>query len=73
MQRSFPAIYAGSRARHKRKAPEPPRPTCSKVIELQFCLRPENSDRTPKDETMLLQAGLGRRTVHLNDDADHTE
>ncbi|XP_031144034.1 uncharacterized protein LOC116042047 [Sander lucioperca] len=69
MQRSFPAIYAGSR---KRKAPEPPRST-SKVIELQFCLQPENSDRTPKDETMLLQAGLGRRTVHVNDDADHTE
>ncbi|KAF1371927.1 hypothetical protein PFLUV_G00274540 [Perca fluviatilis] len=72
-QRSFPAIYAVSRARHKRKAPEPLRSTCSKVIELQFCLQPENSDRTPKDETMLLQAGLGRRTVHLNDDADHTE
>lgn len=29
--------------------------------------------KTPKDEAVLLQAGLGRRTINLADGADHTE
>ncbi|XP_034002950.1 uncharacterized protein LOC117495647 isoform X2 [Trematomus bernacchii] len=74
MLRSFPGIYSGSRTRNKRKAPEALRPPSSiKMLELQFCLHPENIDRTPRDETVLLQAGLGRRTVNLADDADHAE
>ncbi|XP_038149496.1 uncharacterized protein LOC119788870 isoform X2 [Cyprinodon tularosa] len=73
MQRSFPAMFTRNRARFKRKALEPTRPTCSRLLELQFCLLPENSTRTPRDETVLLQAGLGRRTVTLADDADHAE
>uniref|UniRef100_A0A3P9HTJ3 HECT domain-containing protein n=1 Tax=Oryzias latipes TaxID=8090 RepID=A0A3P9HTJ3_ORYLA len=73
MQRSFPAIFSGNRARFKRKAPDAPRPTCARLLELQFCLLPNNSSRTPRDETVLLQAGLGRRTVTIADDADHAE
>lgn len=63
--RSFPAIYTGGRACLKRKAPEPPKQTSSRFLELQFCLQTENSPGTPKDESALLQAGLGRRTLNL--------
>ncbi|XP_076836019.1 uncharacterized protein LOC143481758 isoform X2 [Brachyhypopomus gauderio] len=70
MQRSFPAIY-NNRTRVKRKAPEPPR--VIKFLELQFCLQEENTNRSPKDEMLLLQAGLGRRSINISDDADHTE
>lgn len=66
--RSFPGMYHGSKAKLKRKAPEPAR-----LLELQFCLLSEHAAKTPKDETLLLQAGLGRRTVNLSEDADHTE
>ena len=69
-QRSFPAIYS-NRTRTKRKAPEPPRVT--KFLELQFCLQEENTNRSPKDETLLLRAGLGRRSINISDDADHSE
>lgn len=34
-------------------------------MELQFCQQPANTDRTPYDETVLLQAGLGRRTINI--------
>jgi len=54
-------------------APEPAKVTSVKFLELQFCLLAKNSEKTPKDETILLQAGLGRRTVNISDDADHTE
>ncbi|XP_073805177.1 uncharacterized protein [Danio rerio] len=57
----------------KKMAPEPARVTCVKFLEVQFCLLSKNSQKTPKDETVLLQAGLGRRTVNIADDADHTE
>ncbi|XP_062846704.1 uncharacterized protein LOC134308102 isoform X2 [Trichomycterus rosablanca] len=70
MQRSFPAIYS-NRMRTKRKAPEPP--TVIKFLELQFCLLEQHTDRCPKDETLLLRAGLGRRSVNILDTADHTE
>ncbi|KAL7857195.1 hypothetical protein SRHO_G00160940 [Serrasalmus rhombeus] len=70
MHRSFPAIYS-NRTRTKRKAPEPPRVT--KFLQLQFCLQGENTNRSPKDETLLLRAGLGRRSINISDDADHSE
>ncbi|KAL7859470.1 hypothetical protein SRHO_G00146170 [Serrasalmus rhombeus] len=68
--RSFPAIYS-NQTRTKRKAPEPPRVT--KFLELQFCLQEENTKRGPKDETLLMRAGLGRRSINISDDADHSE
>lgn len=57
----------------KKMAPEPARVTSVRFLELQFCLISKNSQKTPKDEIVLLQAGLGRRTVNISDDADHTE
>uniref|UniRef100_A0A8C2DYB6 HECT-type E3 ubiquitin transferase n=1 Tax=Cyprinus carpio TaxID=7962 RepID=A0A8C2DYB6_CYPCA len=73
MQRAFPALYHGSRKRMKKMAPEPAKLTSVKFLEFQFCLLSKNSQKTPKDETVLLQAGLGRRTVNIPDNADHTE
>jgi len=45
----------------------------SKQLEFNFCLLPETTDRTPKDDSRLLRAGLGKRTISINDNADHTE
>ncbi|XP_042619485.1 uncharacterized protein LOC109072616 isoform X2 [Cyprinus carpio] len=73
MQRAFPALYHGSRKRMKKMAPEPAKLASIKFLEFQFCLLSKNSQKTPKDETVLLQAGLGRRTVNIPDNADHTE
>ncbi|KAL6475115.1 hypothetical protein MHYP_G00161550 [Metynnis hypsauchen] len=70
MQRFFPAVYS-NQTRTERKAPEPPRVT--KFLELQFCLQEENTNRSAKDETLLLRAGLGRRSINISDDADHSE
>ena len=44
-----------------------------KYKEIQFCFLSQNTDRTPKDEAILLKAGLGRRTVNIADNAIHTE
>lgn len=42
---------------------------------MQFFLLDTSSEKTPKssDELRLLQAGLGRRTVNIPDDASHKE
>lgn len=71
--RAFPALYRGSHKRMKKMTPEPAKVTSVRILELSFCLLTKNSEKTPKDETILLQAGLGRRTVNISDDADHTE
>lgn len=63
-------MFSGQK--RKRKG-DPPRVTVCKYTEIQFCLLSQNTDRTPKDETILLQAGLGRRTVNIADNAIHTE
>nr|XP_055061205.1 uncharacterized protein LOC129444508 isoform X2 [Misgurnus anguillicaudatus] len=73
MQRAFPALYHGNRKRMKKMAPVPAKVTSVKFLEFQFCLLSNNSQKTPKDETVPLQAGLGRRTVNIPDNADHTE
>ncbi|KAL6487608.1 hypothetical protein MHYP_G00042340 [Metynnis hypsauchen] len=70
MQKSFPATYS-NRTRAKRNAPGPPR--VIKFLELQFCLQEENTNRSAKEEALLLQAGIGRRSVNISDDADHSE
>ncbi|XP_010773940.1 uncharacterized protein isoform X6 [Notothenia coriiceps] len=74
MLRSFPAFYQGRKNRGKR-----PFPSGSLIIpavkqlEFNFCLMPESTNKTPKNEIRLLQAGLGRRTISINDSADHEE
>lgn len=42
---------------------------------IQFFLLNKSVERTPKasDELLLLQAGLGRRTIIIPEDADHSE
>ncbi|XP_026100039.1 uncharacterized protein LOC113070834 [Carassius auratus] len=72
MQRCFPSMYSGGLKR-KRKSADTPRVSVTKFMELQFCLQSENTDKTPKDEAVLLQAGLGRRNINMADNADHTE
>lgn len=64
-------MFSGQK--RKRKGGDPPRVTVCKYTELQFCLLSHNTDRTPKDEATLLQAGLGRRTVNIAENAIHTE
>ena len=46
-----------------------------KFIKLQFFLCPRPTERSPKpaEEIKLLQAGLGRTTVHIAEDAGHDE
>lgn len=70
--RCFPSLYSGGQKR-KRKAADTPRVCVVKFMEMQFCLQPENTDKTPKDEAVLLHAGLGRRTINLADNVAHTE
>lgn len=70
--RCFPSLYSGGQKR-KRKSADSPCMSVVKFMELQFCLQPTNTDKTPKDEATLLQAGLGRRTIKVPDDADHAE
>lgn len=70
--RCFPSLYSGGLKR-KRKSADIPRVSAIKFMELQFCLQPENTDKTPKDEAVLLQAGLGRRTINMAENVDHTE
>ncbi|KAF4114026.1 hypothetical protein G5714_004249 [Onychostoma macrolepis] len=71
MQRCFPSMYSGGK--RKRKSADIPRVSVIKFMEMHFCLQPENTDKTPKDEAVLLQAGLGRRTINLADNVDHAE
>ncbi|XP_056450009.1 uncharacterized protein LOC130385514 [Gadus chalcogrammus] len=42
-------------------------------MELQVCLLEGNKEHVPKDEIVLLQAGLGRRTVNICENADHED
>lgn len=70
--RCFPSFYSGGQKR-KRKSADAPRMSVVRFMELQFYLQPVNTDKTPKDEPVLPQAGLGRRTINFADSADHTE
>ncbi|MEQ2301149.1 hypothetical protein AMECASPLE_032962 [Ameca splendens] len=74
MARSFPGLFK------ERTSSRPPlrwtkkRPS-SKIIPVQFFLLQRASEKTPKltEELVLLQAGLGRRTVNITEDAGHKE
>lgn len=63
-------MFSGQK--RKRKGGDPPRVTVCKYTKIQFCLLSQNTDTTPKDEAILLQAGLGRRIVNIADNAVHT-
>lgn len=66
--RAFPAHM------HWRTRPTPPLVTpLGKTLELTFCLLAEATNKSPKNELQLLQAGLGRRTVNIQENADHNE
>ncbi|CAL8293018.1 unnamed protein product [Arctogadus glacialis] len=67
LQRNFPAAF-GCGGKRKRKTP-----TSVKYMELQVCLLEGNKEHVPKDEIVLLQAGLGRRTVNISENADHED
>ncbi|XP_077471410.1 uncharacterized protein LOC144085712 isoform X9 [Stigmatopora argus] len=68
-QRAFPFTINFASKRRKTSTPR----NCARLRLFHFCLMPENSDRTPKDEAVLLHAGLGRRTVILSEGATNTE
>ncbi|KAK0143541.1 hypothetical protein N1851_018377 [Merluccius polli] len=67
--RNVPAFYGGG----KRKRKSSPVPVSVRYMELQFCLLSSNDEHTPKDEVLLLQAGLGRRTINVPENADHND
>lgn len=57
----------------KKMAPEPAKVTSVKFLEFQFCLLSENSQKTPKDETVLLLTSRTRQKNCTPDNADQTE
>ncbi|CAI5660229.1 unnamed protein product [Oreochromis niloticus] len=74
MQRSFPAMFQRRQSKGKRPFPAPSNVIHAvRNIQLQFCLLPDSTTKTPKNEIRLLQAGLGRRTLSIADNADHEE
>nr|XP_023665261.1 uncharacterized protein LOC111842646 isoform X3 [Paramormyrops kingsleyae] len=66
--RAFPGLFKKKNYIKPRK-----RPMKSKLI--HFFLLDKMTERTPKtgEEMVLLQAGLGRRTIEIPEDADHSE
>lgn len=72
--RCFPGLF-----KDKQKCRPPSRlskkRSGTKTTPIQFFLMDSPTERTPKpsDELMLLQAGLGRRTVNVPEDACHNE
>ncbi|XP_041845684.1 uncharacterized protein LOC121642799 [Melanotaenia boesemani] len=74
MQRSFPAMFQRRQNRGKRPFPAPSVVIpAARHVELSFCLLPGSTTKTPKNEIKLLQAGLGRRTIGIADNADHEQ
>ncbi|XP_067111178.1 uncharacterized protein [Osmerus mordax] len=75
MERSFP--YYGKRRKGVpgRRPPPSNKIQPVKYIRLQFILMAEVTDKTPKpkQETQLLEAGLGRRTINMPERAEYEE
>ncbi|KAL6458603.1 hypothetical protein MHYP_G00320750 [Metynnis hypsauchen] len=68
-KRAFPGLF-------KRKATNvKPRKRAAKSRHIQFFLLDKVTERTPKtgEEMVLLQAGMGRRSIDIPEDADHAE
>lgn len=66
--RAFPGLFKA------RKGFPTPKKRPARSTPIQFFLLNKSVERTPKasDELILLQAGLGRRTVAIPEDADHS-
>lgn len=66
-----------SRGRGKRRLPlaSPVLAKKPKPFDLAFYLLPKKCEKTPKDTEQIvhLQAGLGRRTTHLDESFTHEE
>lgn len=67
---SFPGLFKtgkGCTPLPKRKAVKSP--------PIQFFLLSKNTEQTPRsnEERVLLQAGLGRRTISIPENADHSQ
>ncbi|KAG9270250.1 hypothetical protein AMEX_G15174 [Astyanax mexicanus] len=75
MARSFPGFFTKGRGKKRfcAAAPVPCKP--AKIMPLTIYLLPHQYDRTPKEEDQLLhmQAGLGRRTAYMDENATHEE
>ncbi|CAL8357124.1 unnamed protein product [Gadus morhua 'NCC'] len=75
MTRSFPGMF--TKARGKRRFPTPTLVPAKKLkpLEVAFYLLPKQCEKTPKegDQILHLQAGLGRRTAHLDEASTHEE
>ncbi|RVE70774.1 hypothetical protein OJAV_G00067800 [Oryzias javanicus] len=75
MTRSFPAMFA--RGRGKRRFPAVNSMPAKKIkpLEVVFHLLPKQYEKSPNEEEQIvhLQAGLGRRTAHLDESTTHDE
>lgn len=73
--RSFPAMFA--RGRGKRRFPAVNCIPAKKIkpLEVVFHLLPKQCEKSPNEEEQIvhLQAGLGRRTAHLDESTTHDE
>ncbi|CAL8236937.1 unnamed protein product [Arctogadus glacialis] len=78
MQRSFPGFFRREAVRAKKRpaALSKLSPAIAvKYIRLQFFLTPGPTDRSPRqqEEVQLLEAGMGKRTVTVLENASHDE
>ncbi|XP_028323837.1 uncharacterized protein LOC114478851 isoform X2 [Gouania willdenowi] len=75
MHRSFPAFFQGKSAKRGKRPFPSARAVNSygKPLDFNFCLLPESTTQSPQDEIELLQAGLGRRSLTISENADHEE
>lgn len=72
--RSFPAMFQRRPNKNKRPFPAPTLIIpAARQMQLNFCLLPDTTTKTPKNEIKLLQAGLGRRSISIADNADHEQ
>ncbi|MEQ2249413.1 hypothetical protein ILYODFUR_029008 [Ilyodon furcidens] len=76
MTRSFPGYFKPSILGKKRCFPSTKHlKVTTKNTAISFYLLPRNTSHTslPSEELELMQAGLGKKTVTLPEDGDHTE
>lgn len=75
MTRSFPGYFKSNFGKKRCFTATKQLVKTSKTTPLNFYLLPKNTSHTPlpTEELELLQAGMGRQTVSLPEDCDHTE
>ncbi|XP_029987475.1 uncharacterized protein LOC115417888 [Sphaeramia orbicularis] len=75
MTRSFPGIFTKSRGKRRFPAANLVPAKKFKPLEVAFYLLPKQFEKTPKEQEQIihLQAGLGRRTAHLDESTTHEE